>query len=200
MRIDARTVFTQGHVGLLISRSRKATGYWKYSGPLVSTRCWLQDPPLDSKTRGCSSPLYQMMEYLYVICAYFPMHAQSLQLSPTLCDFVAHHASRSMGFSRQDCWSGLPYPPPGDLPNPGLEPASPVSPALASEFFTTEPPVVVHKQLSVCGKTKFCLLELSGIIVSQILSKLKYFEFMGADAMNTQGRLYPICRLCRFGW
>ena len=127
MRIDARTVFTQGHVGLLISRSRKATGYWKYSGPLVSTRCWLQDPPLDSKTRGCSSPLYQMMEYLYVICAYFPMHAQSLQLSPTLCDFVAHHASRSMGFSRQDCWSGLPYPPPGDLPNPGLEPGSPTS-------------------------------------------------------------------------
>ena len=47
----------------------------------------------------------------------------------------------SMGFSRQEYWSGLPFPtPPGDLPNPGIEPASPVSPALTGRFFTTEPP------------------------------------------------------------
>ena len=46
-----------------------------------------------------------------------------------------------MGFSRQECWSGLSFPPPGDLPEPGTEPASPVSPlALAGGFFTTEPP------------------------------------------------------------
>ena len=45
-----------------------------------------------------------------------------------------------MGFSRQEYWSGLPFPPPGDLPNPGIEPVSPVSPELASAFFTTEPP------------------------------------------------------------
>ena len=79
----------------------------------------------------------------------------------------------------------MPYPLPGDLPDPGIEPASPVSPALASEFFTTEPPGKSIK-LSAWGKTKFCFLELSGIIVSQIVSKLKYFEFMDADAMNTQ--------------
>ena len=42
-----------------------------------------------------------------------------------------------MGFSRQEYWSGLPFPPPGDLPNPGIKP---VSPALAGRFFTTEPP------------------------------------------------------------
>ena len=42
------------------------------------------------------------------------------------------------GFSRQEYWSGLPFPTPGDLPDPGIEPASPVSPALASRFFTTE--------------------------------------------------------------
>ena len=46
----------------------------------------------------------------------------------------------SMGFPRQDYWSGLPFPTPGDLPNPGMEPMSPVSPALACEFLTTEPP------------------------------------------------------------
>ena len=50
---------------------------------------------------------------------------------------VAHQASLFMGFSRQECWSGLPFPPPGDLPDPGIEPESPASPALAGEFFTT---------------------------------------------------------------
>ena len=46
---------------------------------------------------------------------------------------VAHQASLSMGFSRQEYWSGLPFPSPGDLPNPGTEPASP---ALAGGVFT----------------------------------------------------------------
>ena len=50
---------------------------------------------------------------------------------------VAHQALHSMEFSRQEYWSGLPLPFPGDLPNPEIEPASP---ALAGEFFTTEPP------------------------------------------------------------
>ena len=50
---------------------------------------------------------------------------------------VAHQAPLSMGFPRQEYWSGLPCPPPGDLPNPGIEPKHPVSPALAGGFFTT---------------------------------------------------------------
>ena len=50
---------------------------------------------------------------------------------------VAHQAPLSMGFPRQEYWSGLPLPSPGDLPNPGTEPESP---ALAGRFFTTEPP------------------------------------------------------------
>ena len=45
-----------------------------------------------------------------------------------------------MGFPRQEYWSALPLPPPGDLPNRGIEPMSPASPALAGRFFTTEPP------------------------------------------------------------
>ena len=44
---------------------------------------------------------------------------------------------RSVGFARQEYWSGLPFPSPGDLSNPGTKPASP---ALAGSFFTTEPP------------------------------------------------------------
>ena len=50
---------------------------------------------------------------------------------------AAHQGLLSMGFSRQEYWSGLPHPPPGDLPNPGIEPASLASPALAGRFFTT---------------------------------------------------------------
>ena len=53
---------------------------------------------------------------------------------------VAHHAPLSMGFSRQEYWSGLPFPSPEDLPYPGIEPTSPMSPALAGGFFTAEPP------------------------------------------------------------
>ena len=50
---------------------------------------------------------------------------------------VALQAPPSMGFSRPEDWSGSPFPPPGDLPDPGIEPKSP---ALAGGFFTAEPP------------------------------------------------------------
>ena len=50
---------------------------------------------------------------------------------------VVRQAPLSMGFSRQEYWSALPCPPPGDLPNPGIEVRSLVSPALADGVFTT---------------------------------------------------------------
>ena len=46
---------------------------------------------------------------------------------------AAYQAPLSMGFSRQEYWSGLPFPPPGDLPNPGIKPIPPVSPALQAD-------------------------------------------------------------------
>ena len=49
---------------------------------------------------------------------------------------IAHQAPLSMEFSQQESWSGLLFPSPGDLPDPGTEPASLVSPALAGRFFT----------------------------------------------------------------
>ena len=52
-------------------------------------------------------------------------------------DCAAHQDPLSMGFPRQEYWSGLPFPSPGDLPNPGIEPESP---ALSGGFFTPEPP------------------------------------------------------------
>ena len=53
---------------------------------------------------------------------------------------VAHKAPLSIQFSLKEQWSRLPFLPPRDLPNPGIKPASPVSPALAGGFFTTVPP------------------------------------------------------------
>ena len=49
---------------------------------------------------------------------------------------AACQAPLSMGFPRQEYWSGLPFPPPGDLPDPGIEPVTLVSPALAGGFLT----------------------------------------------------------------
>ena len=50
---------------------------------------------------------------------------------------VAYQAPPSMGFSRQECWSGLPFPSPGDLPDPGIKPGSP---ALQADALPSEPP------------------------------------------------------------
>ena len=77
-------------------------------------------------------------ETLILCCILSSMHACMLShLGPVLLFVtlwaVAHQASLSMGFSRQEYLSGLPCPPPGDLPDPGIEPASLVSPALQAD-------------------------------------------------------------------
>ena len=82
------------------------------------------------------------------------MHAKSLhvQLFATLWT-IARQTPLFMGFSRQKCWSGLPCPPPGDSPNPGIW-TSLMSPALAGGFFTTsatwEEPAAAAKSLQLC--------------------------------------------------
>ena len=67
----------------------------------------------------------------YVLCCF--SHVQLFETPWT----VACQAPLPMGFSRQEYWSGLPFPSPGDLPDPGIEPASLSSSALAGMFFTT---------------------------------------------------------------
>ena len=61
---------------------------------------------------------------------------------------MTHQASLSMGFPRQEYWSGLPFPSPGDLPDPGIKSMSPV---LEGGCFTTEPPV--------CGSPQYVTLD-----------------------------------------
>ena len=62
-------------------------------------------------------------------------------------DYVAHQAPLSKGFPRQECW--LPFPSPGDRPDPGTEPMPPESPALAGRLLTTEPPGKVKVKMKV---------------------------------------------------
>ena len=57
----------------------------------------------------------------------------------------AHQAPLTMGFPRQEYWSGLPFPSPGALPNPGIEPMSPVSPALQADSLPSESPDMLVK-------------------------------------------------------
>ena len=86
----------------------------------------------------------------------------SAKSPPTLCDpwTVAHQAPLSMEFSRQEYWSGLPFPPPGYLPNPGIKS---VSPELAGRFFTTELPgkpleIYSALQFSKISRTQFHII------------------------------------------
>ena len=70
------------------------------------------------------------------VCAQLLKHVQLFETPWT----IACQAPLSMEFSRQEYWSGLPFPSPGDLPNPGIEPKSLVSPALVDDLFTTASP------------------------------------------------------------
>ena len=66
-------------------------------------------------------------------------HFSHVQLFVSLWT-AAHQAPLSMGFFKQEYWSRLPFPPLGDLPDPGIKPESLGSPAMAGRFFTTEQP------------------------------------------------------------
>ena len=82
------------------------------------------------KTNGsasCFPDLWEEMKEAYVL---------GTRGEPGTCDVGTHQVPLSMGFSRQVCWSGLPFSSPGDIPDPGIEPTPPV---LAGRFFTIEP-------------------------------------------------------------
>ena len=64
---------------------------------------------------------------------------------------VAYWAPMSTGFSKQEYWSGLPCLPPGDLPDPGIEPISLMSSVLAGRFFTTSSICILRSGMGVAG-------------------------------------------------
>ena len=85
--------------------------------------------------------------------------------APSLCGFlffatlwtVAHQVPLSLGFPRQEYWSGLPFPSPGDLPDPGIISLSLVSPALQEDFLPAEPPGKVDLMILVPWGPFWCL-------------------------------------------
>ena len=89
------------------------------------------------KVLGFWKCLYVVMTVIQCMCV-----CSVTQSCLTLCHPMDYSQPGSSvhGIFRQEYWSRLPFPPPGDLPNPGTEPMSPASPALAGRFFTTEPP------------------------------------------------------------
>ena len=87
------------------------------------------------------NPLRQTVSYLQWLLfhACLLSHFSHIQLFETLWN-VAPQALLSVGFSRQEYWSGLPCPAPGYLPDPGVEPASLMFPALQADSLPSEPP------------------------------------------------------------
>ena len=92
---------------------------------------------------------------------------------------VARQAPLSMGFSREAYWSGLLCPPPGDLPDPAIEPSSPVSLALAGRFFTTEP---LGKPQVVCRSVEALSQYLPGTQVGGTVEVTRHQACRGSPA------------------
>ena len=90
-----------------------------------------------------------------------------VQLYATLWT-LAHQAPPSMGFPRQEYWSGLPCPPSEDLPDPGIEPASLQSPAVAGRFFTTDATWEAPSQVLIVANRAVAALNSSVLVTHSI--------------------------------
>ena len=108
--------------------------------------------------------LIKNIRYIYIYtCVYTHTHTHThevlgMQSCPTLCDPLDYsHAPLSMEFSRQEYWGGLPFPPPGDLPHPGVEPESP---KLQADSLPSEPPgkpqyIYTHNKIRLSHKKEW---------------------------------------------
>ena len=91
--------------------------------------------------------------YFIIVCV-----CARAQSCPTLCNPMdcSLPGFSSMGFSRQESWSGLPFPSPGDCTDPGIKPVSLMSPAFAGRFFTTSAPEKSYFIIIIC-QTECCV-------------------------------------------
>ena len=91
---------------------------------------------------------------------------------------LSHQTPLSMEFSRQEYWSGLPFPLQGGLPDPGIKPVSLASPALAGESFATAPPgnhvKLIHVQVS--KRQQFAMKSLLWVKISVLYIALRLFN------------------------
>ena len=112
---------------------------YAYNGILLSHKkewnnaiCSNMDEPRDYHTKWSKSDRKRQMPYETPLMLLLLFSCQDLSDSFATPFTIAHQAPLSMEFPRQECWSGLPFPSPGDLPDPGIELSSPVCPALVS--------------------------------------------------------------------
>ena len=110
-----------------------------------------------------------------------------VQLFATL-QTIARQAPLSMGFPRQEYWSGFPFPSPGDLPNPGTEPISLMSSAMAGRFFTTSatwkaqdilPQIIIN-----CSVTQAISRHVSWIPMTWLRMKKLMHQFLSTICAN----------------
>ena len=121
---------------------------------MLPSLCWFPSASVQSEQAFCTILVYRSKglfnsDYFHkgkmIVCAHALSHFSRVRLCAILWT-IAHQAPLSLGFSRQEYWSGVSCPPPGDLPDSGIEPMSLKSPALASGFFTASTTVVfMHK-------------------------------------------------------
>ena len=107
---------------------------------------------------------------------------------------VARQGPLSMGFSRQECWSRLPFPTPGDLPNPWIQHSSPASPTLAGRLFTTEPPG--KPSLQSAWDTAYCKSCSPGYMKRNVITPALYLACL-TMGRELHGRLEMVCCVSR---
>ena len=114
-------LFSQLHFSLFLRQTLRLSGTGRLA--LLQSHSAFADFPFLSLGMIISPP-QTSVHALAIACAQLLSRAWLFATPRT----VTHQAPLSMGFSKQEYWSGLPFPPPGDLPDPGNEPVSPASP------------------------------------------------------------------------
>ena len=173
--------------------------YWRLcymqgarNGAMKIKSQWLQsgkdywDNTVLSKISSCWACIHKNMENLLKCRSWFSISEAKpesesesgvAQSCPSLCDLVdcSPPGSSVLGFSRQEYWSGLPFPSPEDLPDPGIEPRSP---ALQADALTFEP------QGSPQGKAKYSTILISTFVVPTMLKDGPQVEYKNNDSLQ----------------
>ena len=184
-------------------KKKKQKNWNSVSGYILSTFLFWKPTSIDSKDRGVSPQSWFQAGIVCDIKATHLCPAYSL----TTPWIITHQAPLSVGFPRQEYWSGLPFPSPGDLLNPETEPTSP---PLACRFFTSEPPgkllnlhIHLHRRGFECssnsvifssvywraGDALFQLLPSSQLNKKHI--SMRSFVFFGEIRNGTQMPVFP---------
>ena len=135
-----------------LENPRDGEAWWAAVYGVAQSRAWLKwlsSSSSSSSTRASSYFSFLTRKMKVSLHACIPSHFSHIRLFATLWT-IAHQTPLSMGFSRREYWSRFPYPPPGDLPDPGIEPmslclqhwqlgSSPLAAGKASSVFTVAP-------------------------------------------------------------